>query len=148
MHAPVRLAVSGDLPSLLVLYRHLHPDDPGVTDEVAQAVWAQMLSHPNNKVLVIDGEGELASTCTVTIVPTLNRGARPYAVIENVVTHPDYRQKGLGGAVVRAAIDAASAADAYKIFLTTGSQQESTLRFYESLGFQKNGRTLFDIRKL
>jgi ribosomal protein S18 acetylase RimI-like enzyme len=64
-----------------------------------------------------------------------------------VITHPNYRRTGLGGAVVRAAVAAASAADAYKIFLTTGSKLDSTLRFYEKLGFEKNVRTLFEIRR-
>jgi ribosomal protein S18 acetylase RimI-like enzyme len=147
MQPCVRTAAPEDLPGLLVLFRHLHPDDPVLTDRVAQAVWLEMLSHPNNKVLVIDGEGELASSCTLTVIPNLTRGARPYAVIENVVTHPNYRRTGLGSAVVRAAVEAACAANAYKIFLTTGSKLDATLRFYEKLGFQKNVRTLFEIRR-
>jgi ribosomal protein S18 acetylase RimI-like enzyme len=147
MQPPVRIAAPEDLPSLLVLLRHLHPDDPVLTDSVAQTIWFEMLNHPNNKVFVIDGEGELASSCTITIIPNLTRGARPYAVIENVITHPRYRQTGLGGAVVRAAVDAACAANAYKIFLTSGSKLDSTLRFYEKLGFAKNVRTLFEIRR-
>lgn len=148
MQLSVRLAVADDLPNILALYRHLHPDDPVIAEAVSQTVWNEMLSHPNNKVLVIDGEGVLASSCTVTIISSLTHGARPYAIIENVVTHPNYREKGLGGTVVRAAIDAACAANAYKIFLTTGSRCASTLRFYENLGFRKDGRTLFDIRRL
>jgi ribosomal protein S18 acetylase RimI-like enzyme len=145
---PVRLAAADDLPRLLALYRHLHADEPPLPADRAEAVWREMLEQPNHKVFVIDGEGELASSCTVTIIPGLARGARPYAVIENVVTHAAYRQRGLGGAVVKAAVAAAWEADAYKVFLTTGSQRESTLRFYEKLGFTKNGRTLFDIRRI
>lgn len=133
---------------MLALYRHLHADDPELSEEQAQDAWRQMLGQAGTTVFVIDGENELAASCTVTVIPSLNRGGRPYAVIENVVTHADYRKRGLGGAVVKAAVDAAWAANAYKVFLTTGSQRDSTLRFYEKLGFTKNGRHLFDMRRL
>lgn len=149
MTAPsVRLAASGDLAGLLALYRHLHADEPPLSDDAARGPWQALLAQAGTSVFVIDGENELAASCTLTIIPSLNRGGRPYAVIENVVTHADYRMRGLGGAVVNAAIDAAWAANAYKVFLTTGSQRESTLRFYEKLGFTKNGRTLFDMRRV
>lgn len=144
---PVRLARSEDLAGLLALYRHLHADDPELPEDRAPAIWQEMLAQAGTSVFVIDGKDELAASCTITIIPSLNRGGRPYAMIENVVTHADYRERGLGGAVVNAAVGAAWAANAYKVFLTTGSQRESTLRFYEKLGFTRNGRTLFDMRR-
>lgn len=143
-----RLAVFDDLLAMLALYRHLNADDPVPSDEAARSAWRELLSQTNSKVLVMEANGEIAATCTVTIIPSLTRGARPYAIIENVVTLPEYRKTGLGSAIVKAAIDAAWAANCYKISLTTGSRRESTLRFYEKLGFQKNGRTLFDMRRV
>jgi GNAT superfamily N-acetyltransferase len=144
----VRLARLEDLAGLLALYRHLHDDDPELPADRAHAIWRDMLGQAGTSIFVIDGTNELAASCTVTIIPSLNRGGRPYAMIENVVTHADYRERGLGGAVVNAAVEAAWAANAYKVFLTTGSQRESTLRFYEQLGFTKNSRTLFDMRRV
>lgn len=73
------------------------------------------------------------------VVPSLARGGRGYAVIENVVTHPECRRLGRGSAVVGAAVEAAWAANCYKVSLATGSQRESTLRFYEKAGFQRAG---------
>ncbi len=87
------------------------------------------------------------SSCTLAIIPNLTRGARPYGIIENVVTHPDHRRTGLGRAVLRAAIDKAWSADCYKVMLATGSKREATLSFYEAAGFQKGGKTYFEIRR-
>ena len=98
-------------------------------------------------VLVAEVGGCLASSCTLCIVPNLTHAARPFGVIENVVTHSDYRRRGLGHAVLAAALDTAWAADCYKVMLATGSQRPETLRFYERAGF-KRGRTAFQARRL
>lgn len=68
-------------------------------------------------------------------------------MIENVVTDADHRRTGLGRAVLDAALDQAWKADCYKVLLATGSRRESTLRFYEGVGFQRDTKTYFEIRR-
>lgn len=143
----VRLAGVDDLLGVVELFRHLHPDDPVLPTARAETIWHQLLSQSNNKVFVVDGVSHLDATCTLTIVPSLARGGRGYAIIENVVTHPECRRTGRGSAVLVAAIEAAWAADCYKISLATGSQRESTLRFYEAAGFARNRRNFFEMRR-
>jgi GNAT superfamily N-acetyltransferase len=87
------------------------------------------------------------SSCTLAIVPNLSRGGRSYGVIENVVTHADYRQQGLGRRVLTYALAVAWQADCYKVHLATGSKRESTLRFYEGAGFRRDGKTYFEMRR-
>jgi GNAT superfamily N-acetyltransferase len=91
--------------------------------------------------------GELIGSCTLAIVPNLSRGARPYGVIENVVTDAARRRSGVGRAVLQAALDKAWRADCYKVLLATGSKRESTLRFYEGAGFTRDAKTYFEIRR-
>jgi GNAT superfamily N-acetyltransferase len=98
-------------------------------------------------VIVAQVAERLVSSCTLAIVPNLSRGGRPYGVIENVVTHADHRRQGLGRKVLEHAIALAWRADCYKVHLATGSTRESTLRFYESAGFQRGGKTYFEIRR-
>lgn len=72
---------------MLELYRYLHPTDPklALTSEIEQ-LWQQICSSPHLQYFVADVAGALVSTCTLTIIPNLTRGPRPYGVIENVVT--------------------------------------------------------------
>ena len=87
------------------------------------------------------------SSCTLAIVPNLSRGARPYGVIENVVTDAAHRQRGLGRAVLHAALAKAWAANCYKVLLATGSKRDSTLRVYQDAGFERDAKTYFEIRR-
>ena len=88
-------------------------------------------------------DGKLVSTCTLTVIPNLTHGARPYGLIENVVTHPDYRKQGLGNQILDYALSAAWEQNCYKVMLMTGSKREETLRFYENAGFQSGVKTGF-----
>ncbi len=143
----IRPARTADLDAVLNLYGHLHPDEPPPDPATAEAAWSAILSSGLTIPFVADIEGALVSTCTLAIIPNLSRGARSYGVIENVVTHADYRRTGLGRAVLHAAIDRAWSANCYKILLATGSKREATLRFYEAAGFQRGGKTYFEIRR-
>ena len=141
-----RAKTDDDLQSLLALYAHLNAGDvlPGI--EAAAAIWKRMLSSPDLWILLGEIDGRVVTSCTLVITANLTRGDRPYAAIENVVTQPDFRNRGLGTAILADAIGRATAQNCYKVVLTTGSKRESTLGFYEKAGFKKNTRTVFEIR--
>jgi GNAT superfamily N-acetyltransferase len=143
----IRLASPDDLPGILALYRHLHSDDLALDLAAAEAAWSALFSSGLTIPFVADMAGLLVSSCTLAIIPNLSRGARPYGVIENVVTHADHRRTGLGRAVLHAALDRAWSANCYKVMLATGSRKETTLSFYEAAGFQRGGKTYFEIRR-
>ena len=145
--AIVRSAAAHELPELLQLYRHLHPHDPELETAAAERVWSNLLSSSFMTVIVAQTAELLVSSCTLAIVPNLSRGGRSYGVIENVVTHADYRRQGLGGRVLAHALDLAWQADCYKVLLATGSKRETTLRFYEEAGFERGGKTYFEVRR-
>lgn len=103
--ATFRSATEHDLPAVLSLYRHLHPHDPSLDSAKAGRVWTQLLTSGFTTVIVAQSAEQLVSSCTLAIVPNLSRGARPYGVIENVVTHADHRRLGLGQRVLAHALD-------------------------------------------
>ncbi|MCK1393922.1 GNAT family N-acetyltransferase [Bradyrhizobium sp. 1] len=143
----VRSAAEQDLPQVLDLYRHLHPHDPELDVATAERVWSTLMISDSMTVIVAQVAERLVSSCTLAIVPNLSRGGRSYGVIENVVTHADYRRLGLGRRLLAHALDIAWQANCYKVLLATGSNREATLRFYEEAGFQRGGKTYFEVRR-
>ena len=133
-----------ELGDLLALYRHLHEaDDPLPDAATVDAVWRELLGNPRCRYYGIRAGAELVASCTVTVVAKLTRGCRPYGVIENVVTHADHRQQGLGKAVLARALAFAWSQGCYKVMLMTGRKDEATFRFYESAGFSRDGKQAF-----
>jgi ribosomal protein S18 acetylase RimI-like enzyme len=143
----IRLAAQHDLPEVLDLYRHLHPHDPQLETASAERIWSELLTSGVVTVIVAQAADRLVSTCSLAIVPNLSRGGRSYGVIENVVTHIDYRRLGLGRRILAHAVEAAWQAGCYKVLLATSSQRESTWRLYEDAGFQSGGKTYFEMRR-
>lgn len=141
----LRPAAAGDLSDLLLLYRDLNPADPPLAEEAARRAFETMLAQPGLTLFLAETDGEVLATATLIVIPNLTRGARPYGLIENVVTRASRRGTGFGEAVVRHAIAEGFAADCYKIMLLTGRQRDEVHRFYERCGFVQN-KTGFQIR--
>jgi GNAT superfamily N-acetyltransferase len=142
----IRQIEPGELIKLLDLYKHLHNNDSDVTnDERLASLWQEILDNPNLHYLVIEVDNILVSSCTLAIIKNLTRNLRPYGIIENVVTHTDYRNRGLGTRVIKQAIDIARDNSCYKIMLLTSSKKDETLRFYEQAGFKRGIKTGFVI---
>jgi len=142
--ANIRDVREDEMHQLLELYRHLNADDlPLPPADHLLELWKSICRNDWLACLAAEVDGRLVSSCTLAIVPNLTRGARPYAVVENVVTHSEYRRCGLGTAVLRAAVERARVKGCYKVMLLTGSKQEATLRFYEGAGFRRDVKTGF-----
>jgi ribosomal protein S18 acetylase RimI-like enzyme len=140
----VRTLAEDDLDALLNLYPHLHVNDAPLPERAAvEQVWRAALALPGSRYYGTFDGPLLVAACAVIVVPNLTRGCRPYAVIENVVTHGDYRRQGKGRAVMTAAMNHAWSQDCYKILLLTGRKDEAVSRFYESLGFDRDGKIGF-----
>lgn len=139
----VREITESDLVGLLELYTHLHGNPiPENTAELS-ALCRKILDDENHHIIVAEEDGKIVSSCVCVIVPNLTHGQRPYALIENVVTDEAYRRRGLATACLDFARKIAVNANCYKMMLLTGSKEESTLRFYEKAGYNRNDKTAF-----
>jgi ribosomal protein S18 acetylase RimI-like enzyme len=143
----IRQAGREDLARLIDLYQHLTPGDERVDAGEGVAILARLTSLPGSAVFVAEIGPVLVGSCTLVVVPNLTRGGRPYGLVENVVTHCDFRKRGIGREALRAATEAAWNAGFYKVMLLTGSDDPATLKFYRDVGFEQS-KTGFQTRRI
>ena len=135
----IRKAKSKDAEGLKKLYfEYLTAYPP--KEEQDMYAWAKLLDKfekdENMYLLVVEENESVVSTVQMAIIESLTHNIRPFAVIENVVTHIDYRNKGYASALLDKASEIAKECGCYKVFLETGSNKESTLNFYRNNGFE------------
>ncbi len=142
-NAVIRPIHQNEVHKLLKLYKYLHEEDPELNLLEIKSLWEQIYNDENMHYLVADVEGRLVASCVLFLIPNLTRNARPFGIIENVVTHPDFQRKGYGSKLLRRSLDIAWERNCYKVMLLTGSKNAETLRFYENAGFQMGVKTGF-----
>lgn len=139
----IQIADKNDLNALLSLYTQLHDNKLPDLDDKLLDIWNHILSDKNHYIFICKVDNKIVSSCVMIIVPNLTNNQRPYALIENVVTHEDYRNKGIATAVLEYAKKVAIENDCYKIMLMTGSKKDSTLNFYRRAGYNSEDKTAF-----
>ena len=139
----IREIKENELSELLELYTHLHELGVPENSEHLQNTWNTICNDENHHIIVCEEEGKLVSSCVCVIIPNLTRNVRPYAFIENVVTHADYRGMGYATACLNYAKDLAVKANCYKMMLMTSSKSDSTLNFYKKAGYNCTDKTAF-----
>lgn len=145
----IRHATPVDASALRELYTyHLTQTPP---EEKDLSLWRDTLSslsaNPDYHLLVGEEDGTVVSSVTLIVIPNLTHGIRPYAVIENVVTHSEHRGRGHASALLSEACRIAGERGCYKVMLMTGSKDEGVLSFYEKCGFDRHAKTAF-LKKL
>lgn len=134
----IRKAKSTDANDLKILYfdylTHFPPKE-----EQDMMMWQNLLDEFEKDekmyLLVVEEDGKVVSSIQMAIIKSLTHNVRPFAIIENVVTHVNYRNKGYASALLEKASEIAKEHRCYKISLETGSNKESTLNFYRNNGF-------------
>lgn len=120
-------------------------EKPGLS--LAEDIFERFSAYEGSAIIVGKVDDTLAASCTLVVIPNLTHGGRSYGLIENVVTHRDFRNRGFGRQVLLQAADLAWAADCYKVMLMTGSKKPETLNFYLGAGF-KQSKTGFQMRRV
>ena len=139
----VREIRENELHALLELYLHLHETGVPEQNEVLADTWSTIIRDKNHHIIVAEEEGKLVSSVVCVIIPNLTRNVRPYAFIENVVTHSDFRKRGYATACLHYAREIAKKENCYKMMLLTGAKDESTLHFYKQAGYNDADKTAF-----
>lgn len=139
----VREAKKEDLKEILELYLCLHEKSIPEDSEHLSQTWEQIIQDENHHLIINEIDGKIVSSCECVIIPNLTRNVRPYAFIENVVTHTAYRGRGLATKCLAYAKEIAIQNSCYKMMLLTGSKEETTLNFYRNAGYNSNDKTAF-----
>ena len=139
----VREAYAEELDQLLTLYLFLHEKRvPEMTPQLKKT-WEKIMLDEDHHLIVKVLDGKIVTSCVCVIIPNLTRNVRPYAFIENVVTHEAYRGRGYATECLNFAREIARREGCYKMMLLTGSKDPKTLRFYERAGYNSSDKTAF-----
>ena len=135
----IRKAKASDAEALKTLYfEHLTRFPPQEEQDISMwmAKLRQFEADDNMHLLVLEESGTVVASVQMAIIESLTHNVRPFAIIENVVTHAEYRNRGYASALLARATEIARERGCYKMSLETGSNKESTLNFYRRNGFE------------
>ena len=138
METTVRRAESNDLPGVLTLYRELRPHDPELAPDAAQEAFRVLTARSDVHIVVCEVGQTLVATCMLAVIPNLACGAKPFGIIEHVVTLSTHRGRGYGRRVLEHALNLAWSRRCCKVVLLSGTQRTGAHRLYESVGFVGN----------
>ena len=133
----IRPVGEANIPGLASLYRYLHPQDPALAVVTARMTLRQGVAEPGGVVLVgFLGDAPVTS-CTTVVVPSGTRVGKPSALIENIVTHPDWRRRGYGTQVLKAALARAWEVGCFRATVLTTSLDDVPPAFFLASGFEQ-----------
>jgi len=98
---------------------------------------------PELDIIAVDPDGNFAAFCTGRIDPVSK-----IAELEPVGTHPDYRKKGLGKAVILECLKRLQKHNPVAIVILGAAPSEGANRLYESVGFENKGERYHWIKKV
>ncbi|MGY6650608.1 N-acetyltransferase family protein [Amycolatopsis sp. TRM77291] len=96
----------------------------------------QIDADPAHLLIVADDGGEAVGTLQLSIIPGLARKGALRGQIEAVRVRASHRGSGLGGELMRWAIDESRRRGCALVQLTSDVKREDAHRFYERLGFE------------
>jgi GNAT superfamily N-acetyltransferase len=100
-----------------------------------RAAFQRIDADPNTHLVVAELDGRTVGTLQLTILPGLSRQGASRALIEAVRIRAGERGAGLGGRLVRWAIEEAARQGCAVVQLTSDASRADAHRFYERLGF-------------
>ncbi|MEW2129233.1 GNAT family N-acetyltransferase [Streptomyces sp. NPDC005435] len=134
----IRRARPDDIPAIVAMLaddplgaRRESPDD--LTPYVN--AFERLDADPNQHLVVAVLAGRVVGTLHLTVIPGLSRKGATRALIEAVRVHADQRGAGLGGDLIRWAVERARDLGCTLVQLTSDKTRTAAHRFYERLGF-------------
>lgn len=102
------------------------------------AAFDAIVGDANQELVVAELDGEVVGTFQITFIRQLSHRGGKVAQIESVRVAPTRRGRGLGGEMMRWAIERARVAGCIRVQLTSNRERADAHRFYERLGFRRS----------
>eukprot|EP00796_Vickermania_ingenoplastis_P004633 gene4633-3337_t len=128
-----------DLRQVLHLLAHLTKAPPLSDAELVRVFERRKAFGVVTKVAVDINTGRIIGTASLVVEPKFFRGGRNVGHIEDVVTHPDHRARGVGHQLLHALERCAEENNCYKIILDCC---DDCAPFYEKKGFRQCERQM------
>lgn len=141
-----KVAKIDDLKTVLDLYKMLIVDEDFSNINAFKETWNDIITDKKITCFITYEDGVAVASCLISIIPNLTRFQRPYGIIENVITHSNYRKKGHGKSVIDAAITLAESKNCYKVMLLSASTRTEAHEFYKKIGFDGDSKKGFQKR--
>jgi GNAT superfamily N-acetyltransferase len=129
----VRFCSEVDFDSVLALLGELWPGSQ-LDSGALNSVYSRALASEVQFYLCAEDESEVAGFCSLTLKNNLWQ-AGYLAHIDELVVAEQHRRKGIGRALLAAAVELATSKNCARIELDSGFHREAAHRFYESQGF-------------
>jgi len=138
MTVEIRRATRKDLSEVATLLGYLDRDKQGGTAH-ASRVFREMARYPLYVPYLAHQNGITVGAFSLLVFASLLRSRGFDAVVDAVVVAPQWRGRGIGGAMMAEAMRIAAEAGSSRLTLSPGPFHERAERFYESLGFRQEG---------
>ena len=128
-------ALESDIPELVALLSQLTQ----TSVEEALPAFRRMSEYPNYNVYLVRDAQKIIGTFALLVLDNMGHNGCHVGIVENVVVDQERRGQGIGKYMMHFAKSIALEHRCYKLILASNVRLEEAHRFYESLGFQKQG---------
>jgi len=135
----IRKATEADLPDVIRLQHQLDDAEPRISEENAARIFARMNTYPDCGIFVAEAAGTIAGAFTLLVMDKLGHNGKPAGIVEDVVVDQERRGQGIGGEMMRFAMDYCRGRGCYKLALSSNAKRTDAHAFYERLGFRRHG---------
>ena len=124
-----------DIEELAELYKQFWDEESKV--KKMRNKFAELKNNDHYIYLSAVKDEKLVGSMLGIICKSLYGECAPFLVIEDFIVDKDYRQQGVGSALMEEMEDYAAKRDCTHILLVTERERKGAIKFYESCGFQK-----------
>lgn len=140
MKKEISIANANDLPELIELLNDLFTQDIEFVPDLnkQKAGLEAIINNPEiGEILVLKGDGQILGMVSLLYSISTALGGK-VAILEDMIIHKAYRQKGLGKELLGEAICFSKERNCLRLTLLTDFNNDAAINFYQHFGFKKS----------